>query len=293
MTERTAIETIDAARATKLLATVTKDKIRNIRKPKVDQYARDMLAGNWYVHAPIIINELGKMVDGNHRMRALVLAANEGAGTYEAQPDIALRFSVLYDFPASMDVEDTIDTGMPRKYGDVLAIRGITNATLVASLARKLLSWDQGIYYVGGGRVGRAKSVSFSELDTFLEKHEDELMVAATFGTTYYREAHFSPTTLALAQILLYRKDHDMAGEFFDMLINNTAPEKHPVWLLRARLEKMDWQQGRTRNSHQSQAARLALLILAWNHMRAGTTPGKHLLLPRGGLSNKTFPDPR
>jgi hypothetical protein len=284
-------ERISAARAQKLLATVDEDRIRNIRKAKVEQYARDMLAGNWHLHAPILINTLGKMVDGNHRMRALVQAASQGAPPYPAQPGIEVEFLVIYDFPATMEAEDTIDTGMARKYSDVLAIRGFRNSVLVSSLARRLFSWDQGIFFAGGGRVGRTKYASFSELDKFMEKHEDELVAAASFSASYHREAHMSPTTLALAQILLFRKDPDLAGEFFSMLISNTAPAGHPVWRLRGRLEKMDLYQAKTRNGYMAQAQRLALTIIAWNHVRGGTTP-ESLNLPKGGLTNKNFPDP-
>ncbi len=284
-------EKIGLARAQELLATADPVKIRAIRKIKVDQYARDMLAGNWYMNGEtIIVNELGHMVEGGHRMRAVVQAATEGSAPYHPQPDIKVEMALLLGTKASVEVEDTIDTGMPRKYGDVLAIRGFTNTTLIASVTRRLLTWERGVYYVTGGHIGRGSSVSFSEMDTFLEKNQEEVEAAVSFGTTYYKEAHLTPTNLGLSQVILTRSDANKAAEFFTGLITGAdLAEDNPIRHLRERLNKLDWHQGREMNSRGAQAIRMALLIQAWNHFKLGTSP-KKLQLPKGGLTNKNFP---
>ncbi len=284
-------EKVNLSRAQELLATVDPVKMRNVRRIKVEQYARDMLASNWHENGETIgINELGRLVNGNHRMRAVVLAATDGAPPYHPQPDIEVEMLIVSGIKADIAVEDTIDTGMVRKYGDVLAIRGYTNSTLVASVVRRLLSWESGIYFASGGHVGRGRSISFLEMDAFLEKSEDEVTAAVSFGTTYYKEARLTPTVLSLAQIVLSRNDADKAAEFFTGLITGSnLAEDNPIRQLRERLNKMDWQQGMARNSYVSQGNRLALLIQAWNLFKTGTTRQK-LQLPKGGLTNKNFP---
>ncbi len=46
---------------------------RNVREMVVDAYAREMLAGNWVLqHQGIAFNENGDLVDGQHRLRAII-----------------------------------------------------------------------------------------------------------------------------------------------------------------------------------------------------------------------------
>lgn len=292
-----AVEKIDLAKANNLIATADRTKIRNIRARMVEQYARDMLAGDWVINGSTIgINQLGRMVDGNHRMRALKMAAEKGVGRYPAQPDINVEFLVVRGIKADASVEDTIDTGKSRLYRDVLAIRGMSNVTMLASVTRRLRAWDEGIYYTGTGSEGRPPS--FSELDDFFQKHQDEITAAVDFSVQWYRGSRLTPSTMCIAYIILHRVDvTEKVDEFLKLLARggpSVSPEINPAILaLRERLDRMDWTEGRDKNSKLSQANRLALVFLAWNQWKLGTGTSSRLTLPRGGLSNKNFPLPK
>ena len=287
--EQPVIETINLEKARQLLETVDEMRMRSIRRRMVEQYARDMLSGRWHVHtAALGVNELGRLVDGNHRMRAFVMAAEEGCPPHLADPDLEIEFLVVRNIKADVAVEDTIDTGKSRQYRDVLSIRGHTDPTLTASVARRMMAWDTGYYY----SPAASSAVSFSEMDTYLEKHEDEVAAATTFGRAHYFEARLAPSTLAVAHVILHRLDGEAADDFLNRLvyIDNVSKDS-PLGLLIRRYINLDRDEGKSRNSSVNQAKRLALLFVAWNHFREGTSP-KRLSLPKGTLSNKNFPVP-
>ena len=51
------------------LLSVNADEQRNINKRRVDQYATDMAKGLWKANGePIIIDERGRLIDGQHRL---------------------------------------------------------------------------------------------------------------------------------------------------------------------------------------------------------------------------------
>jgi hypothetical protein len=48
---------------------------RNVRQRRVDQYARDMQVGRWQpTGEPITISDTGKLLNGQHRLMAVVQA---------------------------------------------------------------------------------------------------------------------------------------------------------------------------------------------------------------------------
>lgn len=45
---------------------------RNVNQAYVERYARDMTAGNWAAGTPIFFSDRGRMIDGQHRLQAIV-----------------------------------------------------------------------------------------------------------------------------------------------------------------------------------------------------------------------------
>jgi hydrogenase maturation factor len=67
------VETITPEKAREYLHTISKQ--RQIRPRIVGRYAADMRSGHWLLtHQGIAFNALGQLVDGQHRMKAIVLA---------------------------------------------------------------------------------------------------------------------------------------------------------------------------------------------------------------------------
>ncbi len=80
---------------------------RPLRKGRVQRYARDMLAGDWHVSPqPIVLNGDGRLVDGQHRLQAVVLSG------------LAQTFCIVSG--AETAVVAALDNGLPRSLGDQL-----------------------------------------------------------------------------------------------------------------------------------------------------------------------------
>lgn len=113
-------ELITPERAANLLAN-RYEKQRNINKNSVRYYASDMLNGRWMQNGePIIISDKGHLLDGQHRMSAIIKA------------NIPITMDVTYGVDEI--AYNTIDKGRTRSTAD--GLRGIPNASKVATVAK-------------------------------------------------------------------------------------------------------------------------------------------------------------
>jgi hypothetical protein len=118
---------------------------RPISLRKVNEYAIEMLKGEWRLtHQGIAFAVNGELKDGQHRLLALVQAAEEGATegdkVYPPNPRIKIKFQVTYGLEEN--VFDKLDIGLARSAGQILAIAGYTNQSHLAASARLLYLFD-------------------------------------------------------------------------------------------------------------------------------------------------------
>jgi len=115
--------------ASKILAVSEAIVQRPLRSALVDRIARSISAGEWRsTHQAIALDGRGAVIDGQHRLHAIVKAG------------VPVMVTIARDVdPASFDV---IDTGASRTPGDVLHIAGHARASILAAGARYLLSYD-------------------------------------------------------------------------------------------------------------------------------------------------------
>lgn len=118
---------------------------RPISKRKVNDYALDMLKGEWKLtHQGIAFAVDGTLKDGQHRLLAIVQAAEEGAvegeTVYPPNPRIKIKFQVTYGLDEG--VFDKLDIGLMRSAGQILAIAGYGNQLHLAAAARLLYLFD-------------------------------------------------------------------------------------------------------------------------------------------------------
>ena len=126
------IRTISPDEAKRYQATSLRNRPLNDRR--VSQYARSMRDNNWSAGSMLIIDEEGHMVDGHHRMAAIIQA-----GT-------SVDMVVLSGLPTRFI--PNIDTGRPRSAGDMLAfvegLEGVGSLRNKAALTRMVLGIDNG-----------------------------------------------------------------------------------------------------------------------------------------------------
>ena len=116
------VETITPDLARDLLEMNTNN--RRLDEKVVNLYAQDIKNGNWILSGePIIISSEGYILDGQHRLAAVIKA------------DIPIKTLLVWGSPA--DAFKVIDTGKVRTGGDIFYIAGVNCANTVSgSLSR-------------------------------------------------------------------------------------------------------------------------------------------------------------
>lgn len=118
---------------------------RPMSSRKVNQYAFDMLSGKWRLtHQGMGFAKSGFLKDGQHRLMAVIQAAEQGATmgdeTLPPNPKISIQMQVTWGLED--DVFDVLDTGLPRSASQILAIAGYANQNALAASARLVYQFD-------------------------------------------------------------------------------------------------------------------------------------------------------
>jgi len=110
---------------------------RPLREAAIEQYALDMRKGHWVLnHQGIAFDTKGNLVDGQHRLHAIIMAGLTikmlvTTGMEERLSRNGVQVAVM----------DTVDRGRTRKLGDQLVLRhGCTNGRLTASVLQTIAS---------------------------------------------------------------------------------------------------------------------------------------------------------
>lgn len=147
---------IDPGFAQALLEASAEISQRTMIERRVAMFAADMTHGNWRLtHQAVAIDPDGRVLDGQHRLTAIVRSG------------VTVPMMVCTDAdPATFGV---IDTGKARTPSDALKIAGFGNVNMKASIARLVLTYDR----VRGTRYSfatAARLVTSSEIqEMFLE----------------------------------------------------------------------------------------------------------------------------
>jgi hypothetical protein len=190
---------------------------RHRRRKKVRQYRDDLLADRWrYIKncAPIIFDSTGELIDGQQRMAALLLAAEEN-------PNVFLEVDILMGVDPTL--KTVIDSGASRSGADAIAFMGgddgepVKNRSTISSTVRFML----------GEETGRDRHVfSNSEMVAYAAEYGlDRLREAATFAHHVYKAmAPLTPTSLAYCYLKLGDVNKKQRDQFFEEWIDNVGP---------------------------------------------------------------------
>ena len=131
-TATSGIETITPELAERYLATAWRN--RSISPATVARYADDLRAGAWQLNgAPIIFNDANALIDGQHRLHA-VLASLTAMETF-----VVRGVSPMRRVGEILDPQDSLDAGRKRSVGDALAIsHGAEDGKRTAAAANAL-----------------------------------------------------------------------------------------------------------------------------------------------------------
>lgn len=250
-------ETYGVTEAERALA--TNDNNRNLNIDVVRSYARDMLAGEWGATGEAIkFAKSGKMLDGQHRLRAVVEAG-------ESDPDIAVTFLTVYGLDDS--TQKLLDTGRRRSQADALQLEGVRNASQVAAAGRLVIRYDE--HEMSMAATGRRAAVTNAAMFEWLEQHpEFEPFVGQHISQV--RRTELPPGPLMAAYWILSRRDPYKAGAFITELITlEDQGAGSPVLALHRANRSIKATRQRMFGNQW-----LAMILKAWNKYRAGESAG-------------------
>jgi hypothetical protein len=261
----TEIEEIDAETAEKYLEsnptfeTGRRGTNRPISWVKVNQYARDMLRGNWMLtHQGIAFDTSDKMRDGQHRMWAVYQAATEGARDGETvlppNPKISVKFSVTRGLdPKTFDV---IDTGRARTSGQILAMQGYNNSIQLAAAARLLYLFDNHEY----SQWRTVKVTNHTVLET-VKKHKLDNFL--TVGTSLFEVGFINSAVLVGYYVCNRAMPNGPLNEYMEGLkTGESLRAEDPRLVLRNYMIKS---KSLGLDYRRDSALHLALFIKSWN----------------------------
>lgn len=255
---------------------------RPLSATAVARFARDMDDGQWQMNGQPIVFNGDSLIDGQHRLSAVVK---------HGKPVDMLVVSGV-----DTSAFRTIDSGRPRSFSNVLAVRGEREYARLGSAVGLLNLYlcsvkEGGAFLRSNGYATPTKS----ELLTTLEAHpgiRDSLAYVASVTPKSQRKI-ISPPTAAFLHYVLSQKDKQVADKFMaDVCSGDGVKIGSPAGLLRARLVE---DATSARLGHRMDRRLVVYFAFrAWNALRTKERLTR-LLPPKsasgGGRTSVTLPD--
>lgn len=172
---------------------------RRVNHETVNRYARIMKAGGWNLtHQGIAFDTDGFLVDGQHRLRAIV------------QANVPVEMMVTYDVEHHEGEAFTIDAGRRRTTLNIMQISGIDDVVYknTSSYVTSYLRWKP-----AGGR-----KVEATEVISYIERHYAEIaeLYSITRKDLKYGGVRFIPAIVGAALLAaIYRGENQDALQKF------------------------------------------------------------------------------
>jgi hypothetical protein len=202
-------------------------KNRKMKPSKIAQLVGDMREGNFKMNGEAIIfaND-GTLIDGQHRLRAVVTT------------NTAIVTNCAFGLDPKMIA--TIDQGSARILGDVLGMEGYANANEVASVARSMIGFEnsEGRTTTGTGRFSRAE---IGEVVIVHPKIVDSVSWAKGMSV-YLRSGNLNASVIGFCHyVLTERYDQEMVEDFLSRVVIGTDLSiGDPAFAVRRRLANPD-----------------------------------------------------
>lgn len=206
---------------------------RNISAVRVSAYSSDISAGRWKFNpAPITFSVSGKLLDGQHRLHAIIRAG------------IAVEMQVTRGVPdESMDV---IDSGKARTPGDVLKIEGVKESNNAAAIAKMILAHRAGFRSImsDGAAAGLSGSTRIEVLE-FVRANLHMIDDLVSRARIIYEAGRIRLLKLSEIAFFLHTLEpEEKADEFMSKVIGGIGLNEHtPELALRRILERVRFHQ--------------------------------------------------
>lgn len=248
---------------------------RRTSNKTVAKFAGAMLRGEWKLtHQGIAFLEDGSLDDGQHRLKAIILAA-------QTNPDISVEMMVTTGLEHGIFAY--IDTGLRRRLADVASSAGLKNSFQVAATAR-LFHCYMIVPYDNPASWSSMDQFSASVMMAVLEKYPSIVEGAARVRQVTKFPGNLTALSTGYALACELRPDADIEA-FMRKLgtglgYTRQRPEDDPVYRLREKLTAAD----RIGKNH-DRVVQLAWFIKAFNREVAGLD-----MKMLGFAKNEAFP---
>jgi hypothetical protein len=224
---------------------------RTASQSHITHLAQQMRAGQWMLNgAPIIIDESGNVIDGQHRLLAVIKSS--------------CSIQSLIISGVESDSFMTIDTGMKRSPGNIFQISGIKNGTVAASAVSGVINYRRAMNSNGGDGGSLNSYIRGSTQDMVAEYNSNPEVYASAIKAggklkKICRPA-LSSTLYALAVLEGNHLIEDAESFWAKMLDGSNLAKNDPILLFRNRL--ID---NRNSKAKLNYADQLMIGIKAWN----------------------------
>lgn len=216
---------------------------RSTNTQEISRIAEDMLNGDFISQLVLLIfNPKGKLLDGQHRLTALLIANKENSSVDN------------FDFFCLMDVPDevfsTLDQGSPRTGAHTAQRLRIPNHTQHAATGKLFWRILSGNKHTISAKIKPSNSV----LATLFRNHKDGLIDAVALGMRARKALPMSAIAPPVADIALlvylYSEEYgDKAKIFFEDIANNKNQENSDTNNPKTKLFKRLLEESRNLNS--------------------------------------------
>jgi hypothetical protein len=240
---------------------------RKLRDSLWRQYAADMAAGRWKLNGqPIIFDEHGNLLDGQHRLQGCVFSK--------------ASFQSFVHRNIEQDVFYTIDAGSKRTNADHLHRAGIPNSKVVSAAARWLHKYHEDTLENPG------INPTVTQVQETALQHGREINDAFDYIKGLAVVKKLIPNAVATFIFLVFaRIDRQKAIAFFDRLESGDCGDKHAALnLLRNRLLLLA-DKGRS-----SGLEKLALAFKSWIYFREDAPINRLVIHPNEHWSDLNRP---
>lgn len=214
--------------------------------------ANEMKKGNWLFDAqPIRLAESGSLLDGQHRLNAVVTSGLEQ------------KFLIVSGIQS--EAFKVMDTGRNRNAGDILSIEGIQYANQCASAARTILRIRKGY----SGNLSSNNKLSNTDILDFITENK-RIVEFARAGVRLSNEFDrvLSSSAITSFSYLMAEKNVIESEAFWNKLCTGLDLEKDsPIYVLRKKLFQNKISTKKLRRTELE-----VYIIKAWNFYRKGVT---------------------
>lgn len=228
-------------------------KNRTLSDRRILAYKTEMDNHQWmFTHQGIAVDEDGHLVDGQHRLAALIRSGR------------CLDMILIEGLPRS--VFSYIDRGKNRNARDLFQIEGYAVPDAIAAAARIAMLFERNNVH-----ANMLKTRSIVSLDSMLEyvrKHEsfsEDIKDALKWKTL---QIYIGKAFLGGLYFSFKRKDPELAKEFYSLLNSGAIADENSV-ILQCR-NKLINEKMNSNHRYLNPAYIGGLLVNAWNHLRDG-----------------------